>query len=265
MDLLLSPSRNAGKCVLYAIAAAAFATILATSVSAQDPTPEPTGAPSAPRNDSYRATAEISRTSRGKLKTWCLAVVVTVCETLGPKSEGDGSKPSADNTDLAVLTPPDVFAKARALEKAGNLPQAKRHYEHYLAIAPKGPHAKDSKRGVARINPHLEMRAYDARRDRASNDVEVGDYYAGTKNFKAALARYRHALEIDPNNDAARFRIAGVLETIGRLSEAREHYAAYLEQHPKGEFAAACKRALTRLPETSPPTSAPAETPPSKR
>lgn len=234
----------------------------AKAASTQEPS---TGAESS-RNDPSRMTLDISRTRRGRLKTWCLAVVVTVCDTLGPQSEeSDSPKPPDATPELAALRAPEVFGKAKVLERAGDLAEAKRYYQHYLKLDPKGPHAKDCKRGLARINPHLEMRVYDPRPEKAAREVEAGDYYVETKNFTSAMNHYLHALEIHPDNDVALFRMAGVLETVGQLSEAREYYAVYLKNHPQGEFAGACKRALVRLPEAAPPTSAPAETLPSKR
>ncbi len=240
--------------------------LLSSKALPQAPTPEPTGAPGASRNDPSHMTVEISRTTEGRLKTWCIVVVVPVCETLGPQTESDPSKPLELTPELAALTPAEVFAKAQALERAGNLAEAKQYYEHYLKVAPKGPLSKDSKRGVARINPHLEMRAFNPRLEGATKEVEIGDSYAEKKDFDSALDHYLHALHIHRTNGDALFRMAGVLETIEQYSEAREYYAAYLKHHPQGKFADACKRALARLPaDTAPPTSAPAETPQSKR
>ncbi|MGH9509107.1 MAG: hypothetical protein ACRD2M_04155 [Terriglobales bacterium] len=106
----------------------------------------------------------------------------------------------------------------------------------------------------------------------AEKDVEVGEYYLKRGNLKAAIARFRSALYNKPNDALATFRLAQGLEKARHLAEARENYQRYLKILPKGEFAAECQKALERLPappaetaEAAPPTSAPAETLPSKR
>jgi len=106
----------------------------------------------------------------------------------------------------------------------------------------------------------------------AEKDIEVGEYYLKRGNLKGALARFRSALYNKPNDAVATFRVAQTLEKAGQREEAREYYRRYLQILPKGEFAAECQKALERLPgppsetaEAAAPTSAPAETPPSKR
>ncbi|MCI0353692.1 MAG: tetratricopeptide repeat protein [Acidobacteria bacterium] len=115
-----------------------------------------------------------------------------------------------------------------------------------------------------------ELKRYDPHA--AEKDIEVGEYYLKTGNLKGAIARFRWALENKPNDALATFRLAQALEKAGQLENAREYYGKYLQILPKGEFAAECQKALQRLPappsesaEAAPPTSAPAETPPSKR
>lgn len=105
----------------------------------------------------------------------------------------------------------------------------------------------------------------------AEKDIEVGEYYLKAGNVKAAVARFRSALYNKPNDALATFRLAQALEKAKQVREAREYYQKYLKLLPKGEFAAEAQKALDRLPappaETAEvsPTSAPAETLPSKR
>ena len=47
---------------------------------------------------------------------------------------------------------------------------------------------------------------------RAMKDVEVGDYYYRRENYKAALSRYREALEFKPRDAVATFKLAQTLE-----------------------------------------------------
>ncbi|MGH9648994.1 MAG: tetratricopeptide repeat protein [Terriglobales bacterium] len=114
-----------------------------------------------------------------------------------------------------------------------------------------------------------EMKHYDPHA--AEKDIEVGEYYLKAGNVKAALARFRSALHNKRKDALATFRLAQALEKGRQLLEAREYYQKYLQTLPKGEFATDCQKALERLPTPvaesaeAPPTSAPAETPPSKR
>jgi TolA-binding protein len=115
-----------------------------------------------------------------------------------------------------------------------------------------------------------EMKHYDPHA--AEKDVEVGEFYLKRGNLKGAIARFRSALYNKPNDALATFSLAQALEKAGQLEEARQFYEKYLQILPKGEFAAECTAALGRLPKpdggdqpAAPSTSAPAETPPSKR
>src|SRR5438552_16070095 len=43
---------------------------------------------------------------------------------------------------------------------------------------------------------------------KAAKDIEVGDFYAKRKNYKAAISRYREALEYKPKDADATFKLA---------------------------------------------------------
>jgi tetratricopeptide (TPR) repeat protein len=85
-------------------------------------------------------------------------------------------------------------------------------------------------------NPHKAMK-----------DVEVGDYYFKRKNYRAAISRYREALEYKPKDAIATFKLAQALENNGQLNEAAQNYRAYLQILPRGPSAEDCKKALARL------------------
>ena len=91
----------------------------------------------------------------------------------------------------------------------------------------------------------VEMHPYDPHK--AAKDLEVGDFYLKQKNYKAAISRYRSALEYKANDAEATMRLAGVLEKVGELPEAAELYRAYLKVHPNGEFAPKALAASERL------------------
>src|SRR5437879_9377509 len=71
---------------------------------------------------------------------------------------------------------------------------------------------------------------------KAAKDVEVGDFYFKRKNYRAALERYREALQWKDNDAIANFRMALCLEKLNQHQEAAVHYQAYLKILPHGEF-----------------------------
>ncbi len=85
-------------------------------------------------------------------------------------------------------------------------------------------------------NPHKAMK-----------DIEVGDYYAKQKNYRAAISRYRSALEYKPKDAEATFKLAAALEKTKQYGEAATFYRDYLKIVPDGEFVASAQKALSRL------------------
>jgi tetratricopeptide (TPR) repeat protein len=82
---------------------------------------------------------------------------------------------------------------------------------------------------------------------RAMKDVEVGTFYYNAGNYKAAISRFREALEFKPRDAVATFKLAQALEKSGDLSEARAQYEAYLAILKDGPSAGEAMRALRRL------------------
>ncbi|HLJ28696.1 MAG TPA: hypothetical protein VKY85_18450 [Candidatus Angelobacter sp.] len=83
-----------------------------------------------------------------------------------------------------------------------------------------------------------------------AKDMEVGDFYLNqTRNYAGAMMRFRDALEHQPNDPLATFRLAQSLEGLHQADAAREDYAAYLKLEPNGRFAGEAKKALERLQE----------------
>jgi tetratricopeptide (TPR) repeat protein len=82
---------------------------------------------------------------------------------------------------------------------------------------------------------------------RAMKDVEVGDYYYKKENYKAALSRYREALQFKPRDAVATFKLAQTLEKTKEFEEARTHYEEYLAILKDGPSAGEAKKALGRL------------------
>jgi len=82
---------------------------------------------------------------------------------------------------------------------------------------------------------------------RAMKDVEVGDYYYGKGNYKAALSRYREALQFKPRDAVATFKLAQTLEKNKELEEAKARYEEYLAILKDGPSAGEARKALERL------------------
>jgi Flp pilus assembly protein TadD len=78
-------------------------------------------------------------------------------------------------------------------------------------------------------------------------DVEVGDYYFRLGNYKAAVSRYREALQFKPHDAAATFKLAQTLEKTKEFEEARARYQEYLAILKDGPNASAAKKALERM------------------
>ena len=87
-------------------------------------------------------------------------------------------------------------------------------------------------------NPHKAMK-----------DVEIGDYYAKQKNYRAAISRYREALEYKPKDALATFKLAETLEKVNAYQEARDDYEAYLLILPHGQLAEKARQGIERLKE----------------
>jgi tetratricopeptide (TPR) repeat protein len=90
-----------------------------------------------------------------------------------------------------------------------------------------------------------EMHPFDPHQ--AAKDVEVGEFYFKRGNYKAAISRFRSALQSKPNDAVATFRLAEALEKDNQLAEATREYSLYLDIVPTGDYAAEAKDALERL------------------
>jgi len=86
---------------------------------------------------------------------------------------------------------------------------------------------------------------------KAQKDVEVGDYYAKEKNYRAAISRYREALEYKPKDAEATFKLAQTLEKVNAYQEARDDYEAYLIILPHGPYAEKAREGIVRLKDKS--------------
>ena len=86
---------------------------------------------------------------------------------------------------------------------------------------------------------------------KAQKSVEVGDFYLQRKNYRAAIDRYREALQYKPNDAIATFHLGQALEQDQKFEDARKEYANYLKILPHGPSAAEAHKALERLRKTA--------------
>jgi tetratricopeptide (TPR) repeat protein len=82
---------------------------------------------------------------------------------------------------------------------------------------------------------------------KAEKSIEVGEYYFKGKNYKAAISRYREALEYKPRDAVATYRLGEVLERVGQNDEALQRYEEYLKILKDGPFAEDCKKGIERI------------------
>jgi len=99
----------------------------------------------------------------------------------------------------------------------------------------------DAESDVDEFTPYNPMKAM--------KSVEVGDWYYKQENYKAAISRYREALDFKPHDAEATFKLAEVLNKTGDLPGATENYEEYLKLLPDGPHAKKAKEALEKLKE----------------
>jgi tetratricopeptide (TPR) repeat protein len=81
----------------------------------------------------------------------------------------------------------------------------------------------------------------------AVDDVEVGDFYYGDKNYHAALNRYESALQSKPGDPGIFLRLGKTAEKLGDTDRAKREYQASIDAAPDGASAKEAKSALGRL------------------
>ena len=105
---------------------------------------------------------------------------------------------------------------------------------------PTGPAAKPAGSDTVQ-----EMTPWDPHR--AAKDIEVGNLYKKQGNYRAAISRYRDALDYKPNDAEATFRMAESLEKLGEVEDSAAYYQSYLKILPRGDYAVSARQALARL------------------
>lgn len=97
----------------------------------------------------------------------------------------------------------------------------------------------DADSDVNEFSPYNPMKAL--------KDIEVGDYYYKQENYKAAISRYREALEVKPRDAEATYKLAQVLDKTKDYAGAKENYEEYLKMLPNGPYAKKSREALKKI------------------
>ncbi len=138
-----------------------------------------------------------------------------------------------------------------AAQRAGDPEVALSAYLSAIRLAPSDPDLREGAGlvlfGVERFADAAAQYGEAARlrpRD-AAPLLNAGDGWAAASKFEEALAAYDEALVRDPSAVEAHGKRGAVLERVGRLGEAREAYAVYVERG--GADAAVARRRIERL------------------
>jgi Tfp pilus assembly protein PilF len=125
-----------------------------------------------------------------------------------------------------------------ALQNAGRLDEAERHYRRALEIHPDYPFALNNlgnilrRRGQAEEAERLFLAALEDRPWRPSPWINLGNLAMDRGELATAESRYREALQLRPTAVEARYNLAKVMERQGRAGEAVEEYARAVDLRP---------------------------------
>jgi Tfp pilus assembly protein PilF len=78
----------------------------------------------------------------------------------------------------------------------------------------------------------------------ASTDIDVGNYYVQTRNWKAALSRFQSAMVLDPDNPDVFWGLAETERHLGNFADARSHYQKVLDYDPDSRHGKDARKAL---------------------
>jgi outer membrane protein assembly factor BamD len=98
--------------------------------------------------------------------------------------------------------------------------------------------------------PQVKQRLRESR-DRLSDwDLQVGTFYLRARLYPAAVPRFRHVLDTDPEytrKDAVYFHLAETLEKSANPAEALPYYERLVAEYEQSEFLAEAKKRIAVL------------------
>jgi tetratricopeptide (TPR) repeat protein len=81
----------------------------------------------------------------------------------------------------------------------------------------------------------------------ALDDIRVGRFYLGTKDYKGAYGRFSEATRMDPVNVDAIYGLAAAAAGLHHTDEALTNYKLYLQIAPDGNDAKSARKAIQAL------------------
>ena len=215
---------------LLGLVFAALLPALAAAQAGQDPAPPSTSQGSAAPQQDQSSDQQPKKSKASRLKdkfsSGCIA---------GIGCWGDKQQPDPDS---GQQKPPETAPPPPASQHPDSESSSK---DTQVDLGPPtGPSAKPGGSGSPQ-----EMTPWDPHR--AAKDIEIGNLYKKQGNYRAAISRYRDALDYKPNDAEATFRMAESLEKLGEVEDSAAYYQAYLKILPRGEYAAAAREALAHL------------------
>ena len=146
--------------------------------------------------------------------------------------------------------PNDICIFAMCAHPPGGPGEPKAKQPPPAPAPPPKPPANDNESSSKRDVPDVPQRlqapaAYDP--IEAAHAVDVGDYYFGEKNYRAALMRYADARENKPGDAAIHIRMGKTLEKLDELERAYVEYDAAAKLELEGKYLAEAKQAMQRL------------------
>ena len=215
---------------LFGLVLAALLGIPAAAQAGQDPAPPPPATQDNAPPQQDPSTAQQPKKGKAsrlkdKFSSGCVA---------GIGCWGDKQKPDSDPGPAPPQSAPAPAASQHPASESSSK-------DTQVDLGPPtGPAAKPAGSDTVQ-----EMTPWDPHR--AAKDIEVGNLYKKQGNYRAAISRFRDALDYKANDAEATFRMAESLEKLGEVEDSAAYYESYLKILPRGEYAAAARAALARL------------------
>jgi hypothetical protein len=209
---------------------------------AQAPTTQPqkpaTGQPQTPAQTAPQAPALTGSSNAFPEDTTNVPVVSTnpnAAERIANGDEG-GSRPMAApavDTD-PVRSPDDAAAPDDAQGDNSNSSSSSAGMDRLL---PKPDEDQPNGRRKMSVKEPTHAEA-------ASEDINVGEYYLQTRNWKAALSRFESAMVLAPDNPDAFWGLAEADRHLGNLADARKYYQIVVDYDPDSRHGKDARKAL---------------------
>ncbi len=156
--------------------------------------------------------------------------------------------------DALLYKPNDaeaLYGLAVTQERLNLSDQAYKSYSKYVEVLPHGPMVKEAEEAMKRLSAYDDAAASRAGNPensaQAERALQQGENFLAQNDYEAARIRFEQAMRLMPDNPVLNFRLAQALQGEQRLDPARMYYRKYLEQQPKGQFAADAKKSIEEI------------------